>query len=72
MTQETVATRILDVVSRSPGCLLEDLTRACPDLTWNQIFLEVDHLSRSGQVILTRKGPGAYTIHLPDEGVKHS
>ena len=72
MTHDTPAARILDVVSHSPGCLLEDLVQACPDLTWNQIFLEVDRLSRSGQVILTRKGPGVYAMHLPDEGAKHS
>ena len=66
MTPEhTIADRIIEVVSRSPGCLLEDLTLACPSLTWKQVFIEVDCLSRDGRLLLEQKDPGIYRIHLP-------
>jgi hypothetical protein len=60
-----VADRIIDAVSYSPGCLLEEVVLACPVLTWNQVFLGVDRLSREGKVVLTKKGPGGYAVRLP-------
>lgn len=64
--EQTAAGRIVEEVSRAPdGCLLEDLVLACSDLTWNQVFNEVDRLSRSGRLLLTRRGPGVYTVRLP-------
>lgn len=57
-----VTERIIQAASQTPGCLLEELVLNCPDLTWNQIFLEVDRLSRSGQLWLTLEGRGVYSI----------
>lgn len=65
---QTITDRIVAAVSQTPGCLIEDLVRACPDFTWNQIFLEVDRLSRTGQVRLTLKGAGLYSLMLPTRG----
>jgi hypothetical protein len=62
---QTIAGHIIEVVSQSPYCLLEELVLACPTLTWNQVFMEVDRLSRDGTLILERKHPGIYIIHLP-------
>ncbi len=67
MTQKTIADRIIEEIALSPGCLLEDLAFKFPDLTWNQIFTTVDRLSRTGQLLLTRKGEGAYSLRLPDK-----
>lgn len=67
MTQKTVANRIIEEVDRSPSCPLEELIQAFPDLTWNQIFLEADRLSRTGQLLLMRKGPGVYSLRLPNK-----
>ncbi|HMS84719.1 MAG TPA: hypothetical protein PKD12_13795 [Nitrospira sp.] len=50
------------VHSSSNDCLLEDLIRQCPDLTWNQIFLELDRLSRTGAVRLRLEGAGQYVV----------
>ena len=63
----TVADRILDAVHCAPGCQLDDLVLSVPELTWNQVFLEVDHLSRTGQVRVTAMGKGTYTIKLPNK-----
>lgn len=57
-----VGERIMHVVIRSPGCLLEEVVLECPGLTWNQVFCELDRLSRSGEVRLTMKGPGLYSV----------
>lgn len=68
MSQSTaVADRILDVVSQAPGCRLDELEFACSDLTWNQIFLEIDRMSRMGHVWLQSAGRGLYTIWLPEK-----
>jgi hypothetical protein len=54
--------RIMEVIVRSPECELEDLVLKCEGLTWNQVFLAIDRLSRQGDVRLTLKRPGVYTI----------
>ena len=61
----TVADRIIDAVHCAPGCQLDDLVLSLPGLTWNQVFLEVDRLSRTGQVRVTAMGKGTYAIRLP-------
>jgi hypothetical protein len=54
--------QIMKVINGSPGCSLEDVVRDCPNLTWNQIFNEVDRMSRNGQIQLTMKSQGQYLI----------
>ena len=56
--------RILEVVVRAPNSVLDELVLKCPDLTWNQVFLVIDHLSREGIINLIPHAPGIYTIHL--------
>jgi hypothetical protein len=58
----TVADRIIQTVFQSPGCFVEELVLACPGLVWNQVFLEVDRLSRSREVCLKLEGPGIYSV----------
>ena len=61
-----VTDRILRTVQRMHGCDLDTLTNSLSDLSWGQIFLEVDRLSRKGQVLLTLGTGGRYMIRLPD------
>ncbi|MEO5955171.1 MAG: hypothetical protein ABIR36_05710 [Nitrospiraceae bacterium] len=58
-------TTILNVIAHSPGCSLEDIVFHCRGLTWNQVFLEVDRLSRDGQVCLTQQQRGYYIVTQP-------
>ena len=44
------------------GCTVETLVSLCPDLTWNQIFLAIDQLSRSGQIRLRRGSGRSYFV----------
>ncbi|MER3424793.1 MAG: hypothetical protein C4293_17810 [Nitrospiraceae bacterium] len=63
--QEAVADRILEAVRRTPGCHIDDLEQSLPDLSLIQIFVEVDRLSWTGQLQVTCKGAGSYTLTLP-------
>ena len=58
----TISEQILNVIARSPGMLVEEVALACPTLTWNQIFLEVDRLTRAGQLRMQAEGPGLYSV----------
>jgi hypothetical protein len=65
-----VTDRILGAVQRMHGCDLDTLTNSLSDLSWSQVFLEVDRLSRKGQVLVTRDTGGRYVIRLPDHSRK--
>ncbi len=66
-----VGRRVMEVVIRSPGCTLEEVMKECVDLTWNQVFLEVDRLSRDGYVALRLEQRGRYSVR-PAERVRPS
>lgn len=67
MTSHTPVTdRILGAVQRTHGCDLDMLTKSLSDLSWGQVFLEVDRLSRDGQVLVTLDTGGRYIIRLPE------
>ena len=61
-----VTDRILGEVHRTHGCDLDTLTNSLSDLSWGQVFLEVDRLSRQGQVQVTIDTGGRYMIRLPE------
>ncbi len=61
-----VTDRILGQVQRTHGCDLDTLTKSLSDLSWGQVFLEVDRLSREGQVLVTLDTGGRYMIRLPE------
>ena len=61
-----VTDRILGAVQRAHGCDLDMLAKSLSDLSWGQVFLEVDRLSRDGQVLVTLDTRGRYMIQLPD------
>ena len=61
---ETVADRLLEAVRHAPDCTLEELVQKFRDISWSNVYLQIDRLSRSGQVRLIRRGVGSYTITL--------
>ncbi|HSL04980.1 MAG TPA: hypothetical protein VK901_15740 [Nitrospiraceae bacterium] len=68
MVQEIrVEDQVIDIVRRVHVCDLEEVVRQCADLTWNQVFLAVDRLSRSGKIMLVRRGRGMYTVTFPHQ-----
>lgn len=61
----TLADQIVEIIAQHPVCDLDDVVKVCPELTWNQIFLEVDRLSRDGVLKLALIGPGRYVVKGP-------
>jgi hypothetical protein len=57
-----IGRRVMEIILRAPGCDMEDVVLECRDFTWNQVFLELDRLSRSGQVALKQNKPGHYCV----------
>ena len=57
--------QIVQMVKHRQACDMEDLVDACPSYTWNQVFLEVDRLSRTGELRLFSRHAGKYTVTLP-------
>lgn len=43
-------------------CSIEEVLTLCPDLTWNQVFIAIDYLSRAGQVRVTLDGDRTYRV----------
>lgn len=54
--------QIMEVLARSNGRLLEERVHDCSDLTWNQVFLELDRLGLTGGIRLRLKGPCKYAV----------
>jgi hypothetical protein len=66
MTQHmSVEDQVIDVLHRTPTCDFEEATHHCTNLIWNQVFLAVDRLSRSGEIMLRPKGRDIYTLTFP-------
>ena len=47
---------------RGTACPLEEVMELCPELTWNQIFLAIDYLSRTGEVRVMMDVGRTYTV----------
>ncbi len=43
-------------------CPMEEIMGLCPELTWNQVFLAIDYLSRTGQIRVTRDSGRTYRV----------
>ena len=63
---QPVTDRILRAVKRAHRCDLDALATSLPELTWNQVFFEIDRLSRNGEVVVTFETGGQYMIQLPE------
>ena len=61
----SVEDQVIGVLNRTETCDLEEVMRQCTNLTWNQVFLAVDRLSRSGEITLVPMGRGMYALTFP-------
>lgn len=57
--------RLLRIVRKRKICDLDELILECASHSWTQVFLEVDYLSRSGELCLLCKKAGEYAVTLP-------
>jgi hypothetical protein len=62
---KTITTQVLDVLQRNQTCEFDLLVHDCSEFTWNQLFHEVDRLTRLGQFCLYPVGEGHYFLRLP-------
>jgi hypothetical protein len=67
MTMTVIAERVRSALEEfGTVCPLEEVPQLCPDLTWNQVFLAIDYLSRTGQVaVSTLDGGRVYQVQIP-------
>jgi hypothetical protein len=56
---------VIGILHRTLTCDLEEVTHQCANLTWNQVFIAVDRLSRKGKIMLSPRGRGMYALTLP-------
>ena len=63
--QSDITGQIFQMVKRGQVCDMEELVKGCPSYTWNQVFLAVDRLSRTGELRLLSKRSGVYMVTLP-------
>lgn len=57
----TIGNLILEVVRTKHECTLEEVTQQLQDWPWQDVFLEVDRLSRLGHLKLNRSRYGLTT-----------
>ena len=57
--------KVLGVVQRKKMCDLDELIQECTSYSWTEVFLEVDQLSRNGELSLFCKKAGEYSVTLP-------
>jgi hypothetical protein len=58
-----IIVRVQDVLDQlDTDCSLEEVMNLCPELTWNQVFLAIDYLSREGRVCVTLAGDRTYRV----------
>jgi hypothetical protein len=50
--------------ANGPECRIDEVVDLCPDLTWNQVFLAVDHLNRTSQVQLVMDRACRYWVKV--------
>jgi hypothetical protein len=63
--EEEIRRRIISVIESAIECDLDTLGSRCVDNSWGQIFLEVDNMSRIGNIHLTKSIDGRYCLRLP-------
>lgn len=45
-------------------CSMEEVVGLCPDLTWNQVYLAIDYLSKTGMVRIALDPDRTYTVQV--------
>jgi hypothetical protein len=63
MAVSAIIARVHDALERlGTDCSMEDIPALCPELTWNQVFLAIDYLSRTGQVCVKLDPDRTYRV----------
>jgi hypothetical protein len=57
-----VELRILREMKQRSSCTVDELVRAFPDYTWNQVFRAIDRLIRDGALFFRRPNRFEYVV----------
>lgn len=68
---KSITIQVLESIQRNPSGEFAALVADCSEFTWNQLFNEVDRLSRMGQVCLIPVGNGPYFLRLSQSEKPH-
>jgi hypothetical protein len=60
----TVEEAIIEKLRRNGPCCLDDVVSYLPNLSWGEVFLAVDRMSRDGRLLLRQLGYSTYQITL--------
>jgi hypothetical protein len=55
---------VIETLQSTGPCSLDDLVRYLPNLSWGEVFVAVDRMSRDGRVVLHQLGYSTYQIAL--------
>ena len=64
---------VIDMLQRTGPCGIDDLAIQLPNLSWGEVFVAVDQMSRDGRLLIHRRlslrplGSASYQITLPSE-----
>jgi hypothetical protein len=65
MQVSAIIDRVYDALDRfGTTCSMEEVVGLCPDLTWNQVYLAIDYLSKTGKVSVTLDPDRTYTVRV--------
>ena len=57
-----ISDRIIEFITKSPGCRMNDLMALFPDLTWNQLLGEVNRLRLSHRLWMITDSQGSLVV----------
>jgi hypothetical protein len=65
MQVSAIIDRVYDALEQfGTTCSMEEVVGLCPDLTWNQVYLAIDYLSKTGKVSVTLDPDRTYTVRV--------
>ena len=58
---------VIEMLQTTGPCCLDDVVRYLPNLSWGEVFVAVDRMSRDGRLLLRQLGYSTYQIALPSQ-----
>lgn len=55
---------VTEMLRKTSPCCLDDLVTYLPNLSWGEVFVAVDRMSRDGRLLLRQLGYSSYQVTL--------
>jgi hypothetical protein len=72
-TRVSAEEAVIEMLRKSGPCCFDDLVRYLPNLSWGEVFVAVDRMSRDGRLLVRRRlslrplGNSSFQISLPSQ-----